>query len=337
MDTKKLRADAYGLLKALVVPLVILAHITVMYTADGAFHCVRSDNLLVAISAYIYSFHMPVFFMLSGCVYGLCIRSGKYRRPGQFLLKKSKRLLVPYVLYGLLIVVPVVYLCGFEDKTIPQAWLQNIGLAIQPRHLWYVLVLFEIFVLTVPLRGLCEKKPLIVLLLSAAVFTAATVLLPKDGTNYLQYRNLLTYQLYFFFGVCLDSAFDTLRKWTLRLKWLWILLPAAQASCLYVCNVCPQCKVLYGLLGCVWVLCGAILLNEYLPRLGSSRFIKSLGDCGYGIYLLHPMMVYGIFFFVRNWNVHPLLLTAAVFVTVTAVSWLLMLLWHKLTRRKKAS
>ncbi len=336
MDTKQLRGNTYGLLKALVVPLVILAHITVMYTADGAFHCARSDNFLVALSAYIYSFHMPVFFMLSGCVYGLCIRAGKYRKPGQFLLKKAKRLLVPYVLYGVLIVVPVVYLCGLDGKSIPLAWLQDIGLAIQPRHLWYVFVLFEIFVLTVPLRESCEKHPLTVLLFSAVVCAAAVLLLPKEGNNYLQYRNLLTYQLYFFFGVWLDRAFDKLREWTLRLKWLWILLPLAQASCPYVCNVCPQCKVLYGLLGCVWVLCGAILLNEYLPRLGKSRFIRSLGDCGYGIYLLHPMMVYGIFFFARNWNVHPLLLTLAVFVTVTAVSWLLMLCWHRLTRRKKA-
>ncbi len=336
MDTKKLRADTYGLLKALVVPLVILAHISVMYTADGAFHCAGSSNFLVALSTYIYSFHMPVFFMISGCVYGFCIRAGKYRKPGQFLLKKAKRLLLPYVVYGLLVVVPVVYFCGLSDKSIPQAWLQDIGLAIQPRHLWYVFVLFEIFILTVPLRSLCEKRPLIVLLLSAAVFAAATLLIPKGCTNYLQYQNLLTYQLYFFLGVALDACFDTVRKWTLRLKWLWILLPIAQGTWLLVCNRCPALKPLFALLGCVWVLCGAILLNEYLPRFGNSCFIKSLGDCGYGIYLLHPMMVYGIFFFVRDWNVSPLLLTLAVFVTVTAVSWLLMLLWHKLTRRKKA-
>lgn len=337
MDTKQLRADTYGILKALLVPLVVLAHITVMYTADGAFQCVRSSNLLTVLTTYIYSFHMPSFFMISGCVYGWGIRAGKYRCAGSFLLKKTKRLLVPYVLFGVLCVVPVVYLCGLSDLTVPQAWLQNIVLAIQPRHLWYVFVLFEIFLVTVPLRGVCKKHPGVVMLASLTVFAVTYWFAFPTKENYLQYKNFLMYQVYFFFGVLLDRIFDTLRQWTLRLKWFWIFLPIAQGSWLLLPNGHPYVKVCYGLLGCVWVLCGAILLNEYLPRLCTGRFMKSLGDCGYGIYLLHPMMVYGIFFFVRDWNIHPLLLTAAVFVTATAVSWLLTAFWHTLVRhiRKK--
>lgn len=348
METKQLRADTYGLLKALVVPLVVLGHIATMYTMDGVYAGtmrMRSD-LLTWLSTFLYSFHMPTFFMLSGCVYGFGIRAGKYRRPGQFLLKKSKRLLVPYVLFGVLVVVPVVYFCrlpepwlwklGMPEPTVPQAWLWDIGLALQPRHLWYVLVLFEIFVITVPLRSRCEKRPLIVFLFFLAVFVASDLLLPMTRMNYLQYRNLLIYLPFFFFGVLLDRGFDTLRKWTLRLKWFWILLPLAQGCWPMLAYRIPYLKTCFRFLGCIWMLCGAILLCEYLPRLRSCRFLKSLGDCGYGIYLLHPMMIYGIFCFARSWTLHPLLLTAAVFVTVTAVSWLLTLLWHRLVRHKNA-
>lgn len=335
MDTKQFRADTYGVLKALTVLLVILGHITVMYTADGVFHCVAGSRLLVWLATYIYTFHMPVFFMLSGCVYGWGIRAGKYRRAGSFLLKKTKRLLAPYLLFGVLLVVPVVRLCGLSELTVPQGWLHDILLAVQPRHLWYVLVLFEIFLLTVPLRGLCEKHPGFVMLASLAVYAAAELLIPAKSTNYLQYQNLLKFQPYFFFGVLLDHDFDTLRKWTLRLKWLWILLPLIQALWLFVPETLVWLKVCFGLLGCVWMLCGAILLREYLPSLCESRILKSLGDCGYGIYLLHPMMVYAIFFFARNWTVNPLLLTAAVFVAVLAVSWTLTLLWHSITGKLK--
>lgn len=335
MDTKQLRADTYGLLKALTVPLVILGHITVMFTADGVFRCVTGSRLLSWLATYIYSFHMPVFFMLSGCIYGWGIRAGKYRRAGAFLLKKTKRLLWPYILFGILLVVPVVRLCGLSELTVPQAWLHDILLAVQPRHLWYVLVLFEIFLLTVPLHGLCEKHPGIVMLLSIAVYAAGYLLVPAKSTNYLQYQNLLKFQIYFFFGVLLDSVFDTLRTWTLRLKWLWILLPLAQACWPLIPASLVWLKVCFGLLGCVWMLSGAILLCEYLPRLCKSRVLKSLGDCGYGIYLLHPMMVYAIFYFARSWTVNPILLTAAVFVPVLAASWALTLLWHTVTGKLK--
>lgn len=333
MDTKQLRADTYGILKALLMPLVVLAHITVMYTADGAFHCVRSSNLLTALTTYIYSFHMPAFFMISGCVYGWGVRAGKYRRAGSFLLKKTKRLLVPYVIFGFFCVVPVVYLCGLSPLTVPQAWLRDIVLAIQPRHLWYVFVLFEIFLVTVPLREMCKKHPGIVMLVSLAVFAVTLWVVFPTKENYLQYKNFPKYQVYFFFGVLLDRIFDTLREWTLCLKWLWILLPIAQGSWLILAGSMPYLKVCFGLLGCVWVLCGGILLCEYLPRLCGSRFMKSLGDCGYGIYLLHPMIIYGIFYFARSWTIHPLLLTAVVFVTVLAVSWLLTVFWHTLVQR----
>ncbi|OUP21238.1 hypothetical protein B5F32_05385 [Parabacteroides distasonis] len=48
----------------------------------------------------IYSFHMPLFFMLSGVfLFNSCLRN----RRGDFLLKKAKGLLVAYVIFNLVL------------------------------------------------------------------------------------------------------------------------------------------------------------------------------------------------------------------------------------------
>lgn len=330
MDTKQLRADSYFLLKALLIPLVVLAHITVMYTPDGAYTCVTGSRLLRHLTNYIYSFHMPAFFMASGCVYGYCVQAGKYRHAGRFLGNKAKRLLLPYLLYGFLLVVPVVYLCGLSKLTVPQAWLNDILLAKSPRHLWYVLVLFEIFLVTVPLRSVCKTAPWIPFVASLVLFAALQPVF-YGHPDVLQYKNLVTYQVYFFLGVLLDHGFDSLQKAVKKCWFLWPLFPIAQLGSLFLRPeglAMYYVKMAFGLLGCIGTLTLMILLAEKLPKLCSCRILKSLGECGYGIYLLHPMMIYGIYYFARQWTVNPLLVTAGTFAAVLAVSWALTFLWR---------
>lgn len=57
-------------------------------------HCYSKQNIVLTL---IYAFHMPVFFMISGIIYGRKIYSG-----GKIELKKqAKRLLIPYALFGM--------------------------------------------------------------------------------------------------------------------------------------------------------------------------------------------------------------------------------------------
>lgn len=336
MDTKQLRADSYSLLKALLIPLVVLAHITVMYTPDGVYACVTGSRLLRHLTNYIYSFHMPAFFMASGCVYGLCVQAGKYRKIGSFLCNKSRRLLLPYLLFGVAYVVPVVYLCGLSKLTVPQAWVNDILLAKSPRHLWYVLVLFEIFLVTVPLRKLCEKTPWLPF---AAALVLFAVLQPVffGHPDVLQYKNLVTYQVYFFLGVLLDFCFDALRRTVSKYWYLWFLFPLAQLGCLFFRPeglASYYVRMGFGLLGCIGTLTLMVILAEKLPKLQQSRLLKSLGACGYGIYLLHPMMIYGIYYFACRWTLNPLLVTAGSFVLVLALSWTLTALWRTVVKNR---
>ncbi len=77
--------------------LVVLGHVTNMYTPNGLIPPFIPSGILSYISYFVCQFHMPLFVFVSGAVYAY-----QYdillKRPTftSFVKKKVKRLLVPY-------------------------------------------------------------------------------------------------------------------------------------------------------------------------------------------------------------------------------------------------
>ena len=136
LDTR--RSRCYDICKALTMILVILGHATIFYTPDGALVPARASGAMAGVANYIYAFHMPLYVLLSGCVWSYCIRHGKYREPWSFLAGKARRLLVPYLVVGLLLVAPVVVACGYTEEDFFGYALNGVLLGRDARHLWYL-------------------------------------------------------------------------------------------------------------------------------------------------------------------------------------------------------
>lgn len=77
------RIEWIDILRALAMYLVVIGHATVINTPD-------------TYRFYIYSFHMPLFFMISGAAYYLQMRSKSWKF-GTFVKNKARGLLWPYV------------------------------------------------------------------------------------------------------------------------------------------------------------------------------------------------------------------------------------------------
>jgi len=115
------------------------------------------------VNTAIYSFHMPMFFILSGFVY-------KYK-PGlrAFATKKAKRLLVPTLFFVIL------GLCLCPAEKIP-ANIQSYllfwnGLIVNNAPCWFLIVLFEVYIMHHCLQP-CKQKTLGKALLMTAFFVA---------------------------------------------------------------------------------------------------------------------------------------------------------------------
>lgn len=78
--------------------------------------------------------NMPLFTVISGFVYGYLRKQGKYLDTKEFLIKKVKRLMVPYFVIGTIVVFTIV------------DWPPTSILIGNAHHLWYCAMLFWCFV-----------------------------------------------------------------------------------------------------------------------------------------------------------------------------------------------
>lgn len=242
--------------------LVVFGHVLVFYDIEtpSLFNMVETPVYLVdKLVQVIYSFHMPLFFILAGMVY----------RPKDFCLKfiyiKIKRLLLPALLVFICFMIPVLKFLGYYEPLTWKNFVFNDGL----RHIWYAHTLFCIFVLN---RILDELKiPVVVKLLAAAVAFFSHPAFPIHGLT----GNIIYFQIGEVFGKKFNCS-----------PGVWLM---AGGIFLLVLN--------FGTLHLTGQM-GQDLYDLTLALTGSLFFFNIAKHLKYhfheqlGVYLLHPMLIY---------------------------------------------
>ena len=135
------RIEWVDMLKGVAIICVIIGHRT--WSGYGIFPC--------ALKTWIYSFHMPLFFFLSGFVFSI----DKYENFKQFLISKIKTMIIPmvffsvvvstfhYVYYGLLLHNASTEFTAFMKKMIFSLFLQGRQQEYNSA-LWFLTCLFVI-------------------------------------------------------------------------------------------------------------------------------------------------------------------------------------------------
>ncbi|MBO5372134.1 MAG: acyltransferase [Lachnospiraceae bacterium] len=317
------KKDVYNIAKFITVFLVVLAHVTRMYTGIGVVTPVMKSLFLKYVTEYIYSFHMPLFILLSGCVFGYCIEQGKYKDRFDFIVKKCKRLVFPYFVFGLCYVTPVMVLLHFTKQSFWEYFIEGIVFSRNSRHLWYILALFWIFVIAVFLRNvlLDGKKLFLVMCVSVMVYFLSERIEPV-----FQWKAAASYQIFFFLGVCVNKYFDyVFAGW--KEKW-YLAIPFGLLILLRFTKVGKDFYLLYAILGIVMILG----ISTYLSEKNFMRFsiVKKINNNGYGIYFFHPMIIYGLFAITYQKSIPPMLLSTVIFGISFVMSYYLTVMVKKL-------
>ena len=164
------KSHYYNKLKFFSTILVVFAHASRMYTGDGVVTPINSSPLLELITRAIYSFHMPLFISISGMVYGYSVDElNKYNDSLMFLKKKAIRLLCPYLFFGLCYVAPVMVAYNFTDYSYFDYCVHGILLVKNSRHLWYIIVLFEIFAVSTIFKSVLQNKKIYISMITVMV------------------------------------------------------------------------------------------------------------------------------------------------------------------------
>lgn len=137
--------------------LVIIGHCT-FYTISTAIPSMGCDysttiidnsvtwQIANQIVQFIYIFHMPLFFALSGMVYAICIQQGKYTNYRRTINNKFRNLVLPYFAITTIYNIPIYWWAGYFDNDFGNVILYFIGFG--ENHLWFLIALFYCFLFT---------------------------------------------------------------------------------------------------------------------------------------------------------------------------------------------
>ncbi len=190
------RNEALDFMKGIGIFLVVLGH---CFTSE-----IRQTYYPINISyIIIYTFHMPVFFIISGYLQG--VRSYDKKKFGKHAISKFEKLFVPYIYWSLLLYV-FLYVLQFKSLikipvTIslnPVTLIKDILLfkVEQGNVLWFVYILFILSVLSYIINCFIYKKRIhaafLILLFLASL--NANAFLPND---YFVIKRVLVMWIYY--------------------------------------------------------------------------------------------------------------------------------------------
>ena len=281
-------------------------------------------------AAWLGTFHTMTLTAVSGFTYEYIIE----KRGGyvflNFLKKKIRRLFIPFIAISLVWVLP---LTSFFVNIDSEYVISKFILGKSPAQLWFLLMLFDVFIVFYPLRLLLDKTKLVYIVFPFLYYVGDAY--GDVSSDYYQFFTALKYLSYFALGhfvfKCRERLFASgivnLSK-PLILCLLGII--HVLVYILYIQDI-PRTKTLLMLYlnfgGCV----SAMAILFYIgDKISKNKLMTLLNDNSFAVYLFHQQIIYYAFFFL-NGLVCPMLHAFINF----AVSFGLSLALSVLIRRSK--
>jgi glucan biosynthesis protein C len=321
-------------IRILAVFLLIPFHTARLFDTFETFY-LKNAQLSAALSYIVIYFlnkwQMPLLFLVAGASSWLALRS---RSGGQYALERLKRLMVPFVFGTLVLVPPQMYFALLHRGSTSASFLRYYPTFFQLRpagmpdytgvgftwaHLWFILNLFVISLIALPLMlglktkvgqritsglaGFLGRGPAILLLALPLPFVR--FFLPEvDGKPFFGYL------LLFLYGFLLMSE-EGFGKALERNRWTALLLGVAFTGIDYAVALSgarfadfslPSILLYLAASFNTWFLLAAILGfgQKYLNV--DNGLLRYSREAAYPFYILHQTAIVAIGYYVVRWN-----------------------------------
>ena len=299
------RQEDKDLLRIILVVLVVIGHGTyydIVTKFGGINYGTMMSNALIPdtifhkitsiLTSFIYTFHMPAFIALSGSLFSL----KKNVSMKEIIVKKAKRLLIPFLAVWFFWNLPIKYFSGYYAGVSIKGMLLQL---IFPScvYLWYLECLFFVFLIASFICKLEIKKQIV-----AVTFCwCMGVVLYKKLDQYHVLGDPLYYLLWFYLGYRLENIIVWLKKHNV---WKYSsILGAFLVVCVsFVIDKIAKFPPFHFLSS--YVICPFFMLIvlNYMVRHTkiNSTAVKKMSDYGMGIYLYaEPLNYLFLFAFYR--------------------------------------
>lgn len=303
--------------------LVVLGHVTYMYTPTGLIQPLIMSGRMAYISYFVYQFHMPLFVFVSGCVYAYqCEVLNRKTSFMRLLKKKSVRLLIPYFVFGMLLVAFMVGL-GLRDNVFDYMY-RGILLSKDSRHLWYVLMLFEVFLMFWIIDN-CGKKlrlPKWSLLIISFVFYMFA--------NKVPYVLQISNSFHYFFWFSLGYVFLLYKEFIDKLVSIYLV-----GSFILILGVLYRYQQFFHIpfISVIMAIAGIMFffhISRDFKSISRQKWYELISNNSFGIYLYHVFVVYLWFYLFKDATIPAYANVLLSFTVSVIISVLLTLLTRKL-------
>jgi len=303
---KNSRAKAIDAAKGIGIILVVYGHV-----ARGIHNAGLYQNNLIyynLIDDIIYSFHMPLFFFISGLFF---IKS--YQKKGlKLILNKFDRILYPYIVWSIIQGIIEISLSKYTTEPISLGNLVTI-LWDPRKQFWFLYALFLIFVLNTIAFIFLERyiKGVSRLVFLIFVIGSFLFLLKQRLPDYYFLQIVVSHYVYFCFGILFWKLFnDDYNSIFLSLGLLTIFLFFEYS--VYYATILPSDTAIMKLILAFSGILTVISICKNLPA-KILNIVSFVGVYSLEIYLMHIIfgsgvrMILKIFFNIMNTNVHLIL------------------------------
>lgn len=228
---------------------------------------------------FIYAFHMPLFMFASGYIPG----TAKTRGGGNFILKKFKRLMIPYFSTSVVIIsIKLLTQQGMsvENPVTAASYIKMFYLPEAGYFLWFIWALWLIFLLI----SMIKTKTGRTVLFAASLLTG---FLPVDWPEIFCINKAVAMLKYFMLGVFLINW----PRWLDSAKKIPGMIPVCALPVLFACTLLVRNDILTGLMGYILPFAGIHTICVISARIKSLKHITQkllvVSASSYIIYLFH--------------------------------------------------
>jgi surface polysaccharide O-acyltransferase-like enzyme len=266
---------------------VMMVHITATGVTDyvqGSF-----PHIVTLVLNRSLKFTTPVFIFLSG-VTNFYAYDKKELKYFDFVKKRMKSTLIPYLVWCAIYYIAYIYagIYSFDFKF----FMKNVFLGTMSYHLYFVIIIAQIYILGPLFYKLVKNtKNKVLLLIIAAIFTSLCA-------EYLRFnlsdRVFVKYIFFYMLGIYATLETDKFKSWLYKYK---ILVTAGYIFIGLFYTIASYYNMFITTY--VWFVFSTVsvffvyLISTYLVVLFKNKysFIKLFGQSSYYIYLMHPLVL----------------------------------------------
>ena len=291
--------------KGIAILLVVFGHVLSSYIVADMFkeHYVAMRYMFET----IYSFHMPLYFLLSGYLYSKIEKTDTITDYKNLIIKKVIGLGIPYVIFSIMQGSIQILFSKFTNKQIGFETLLNIA-AHPILQFWFIYTLMFIFIVISLMEISIKNERLILFTLFAFKIASFFIQISVVAVD-----TVMQFAVYFYFGKMLHKYCKEMlsnRKLLICISTIYIIM---NMLCFVMLYDIYSNKMIENISNIILAISGSMLVI-YIVNFGISKtevlkkYTSLLGVYSFEIYIFHIIFSYGVKTVFLKLNVQSLLI-----------------------------